>query len=54
MFGIRHEYGILTAAWRPLANTFVQASGGMSARAEVLVVFVSTALVNKVEYRIKY
>jgi len=31
------RYVILTVAWRPLANTFVQASGGMSATVEVLV-----------------
>jgi len=37
MLGIRHEYVILTVAWRPLANTFVQASGSMPATAELLV-----------------
>jgi len=30
------EYVILTVACQPLANTFVQASGGMSVTAEVL------------------
>jgi len=35
MLGIGCEYVIRTVAWRPLANTFVQASGGMSATAEV-------------------
>jgi len=28
---------LFSVAWRPLANTFVQASGGMSATAEVFV-----------------
>jgi len=37
MLGIVYEYVILTIAWRPLTNTFVQASGGQSATAEVLV-----------------
>jgi len=32
-------YVILTVAWHPLANTFVQASGGMSATTKVLVYF---------------
>jgi len=32
------ECVILTVAWRPLTNTFIQESGGMSATAEVLVV----------------
>jgi len=33
---MRYEHVILIAACRLLANTFVQASGGMSATAEVL------------------
>jgi len=37
MLGVRYEYVILQVAWRPLVNTFVQASDGMSATAEVLV-----------------
>jgi len=37
ILGIRHEYVILTVAWRPLANTFIHASGGMSATADILV-----------------
>jgi len=37
MLGVRLEYAILTVAWRFLVNTFVQASGGISAIAEVLV-----------------
>jgi len=37
MLVIRYEYVILTFAFWPLANAFVQASGGMSAIAEVLV-----------------
>jgi len=35
--GIHYEYVILTVAWRPLTNTFVQASGGMLATAKVIV-----------------
>jgi len=39
MLGIRYEHVILTVAWRPLANTILQASGGMSATAEFLLLF---------------
>jgi len=38
MLGIRYKYAILTIASWPLANMFVQAFGGMSATAEVLVI----------------
>jgi len=34
---VRYEYAILTVSWRPLANTFVQASGGVSLTDELLV-----------------
>jgi len=37
MLEMRYEYVFLTATWRPLANTFVEAPGGMSAAAELLV-----------------
>jgi len=37
MLRIRYEYLIFTVTWRPLTNTFVQASEGMSAPAKLLV-----------------
>jgi len=41
MLRICYEYVILTIAWRPPANTFVQASGVMSATADVFVLTVA-------------
>jgi len=38
MLEIRYEHVILTSCVAPLANTFVQASGGMSTTVEVLVI----------------